>query len=104
MRGEDLMFVILVNYVRPLEEIDKHLTAHVEFLKASYKNGELVASGRRTPRDGGIILSKHKSKDEAIAFSERDPFFINKVAEYKIFEWTPTMKIESMEDFVSSFV
>lgn len=98
------MFVIHVNYVRPLDEIDKHLAAHVEFLKASYKEGVLVASGRRTPRDGGIILSKHTSREEAEAFTVKDPFFINKVAEYKIFEWTPTMKMESPEDFISSFV
>ena len=58
------MFVIELVYKADLGEIDAHMTAHVRFLKKYYASGHFVVSGRKIPRDGGIILAVGKSRQE----------------------------------------
>ena len=62
------MFVIELSYKVDLEQIDAHMTAHVRFLKKYYASGNFLVSGRKVPRDGGIILAgaKHRQDIEAI--------------------------------------
>jgi len=58
------MFAIELVYKAPLEEIDAHMTAHVRFLKKYYSAGNFLVSGRKIPRDGGIILAVGKTRQE----------------------------------------
>ena len=51
------MFVIELVYSADLTEIDAHMAAHVAFLKKYYASGHFLVSGRKIPRDGGIILA-----------------------------------------------
>jgi uncharacterized protein YciI len=85
------MFVILLSYKKPMEEVDKYLEAHSAFLKEQYNTGIFVASGRKIPRTGGVILAKADSKDEINAILENDPFKINGIAEYEVIEFNPSM-------------
>ena len=50
------MFVIELVYKADLSRIDAHMAAHMKFLKKYYASGHFVVSGRKIPRDGGIIL------------------------------------------------
>ena len=56
------MFVIELSYKADLADIDAHMTAHVMFLKKYYATGNFLISGRKVPRDGGIILAVGKSR------------------------------------------
>ncbi len=82
-----LMFVIDLHYVVPLEELDKHMTKHVQFLKKYYAKNIFVASGRKVPRTGGIILALTSSKEELEEIIKEDPFFTHKLAEFSIQEF-----------------
>jgi uncharacterized protein YciI len=97
------MFLLLCNYTKPIEDVDKALVAHREYLKEKTRSGELLVAGRREPRSGGILITTHKTMLEATKFVENDPFMIQGVAEFQILEWTPTVKMESMEKFFSAF-
>ena len=59
------MFVIELTYKTDLSEIDAHMAAHVVFLKKYYAAGNFLVSGRKIPRDGGIILAVGKSRSHA---------------------------------------
>jgi len=85
------MFIISVTYQKPLEEVDAHLHAHVEFLKENYAKGFFLASGRQNPRTGGIILALAPCKSDVEALIRRDPFYVHAIARYDIIEFTPTM-------------
>ena len=85
------MFIIALTYQRPLEEVDKHLSAHVEFLKTQYSKGVFLASGRKNPRNGGVILALASSKADIETLIALDPFYIHGVAQYDITEFTPSM-------------
>lgn len=91
------MFIVSLNYNCALEEVDKHLDAHIEYLKREYANGSFIASGRKIPRTGGIILSNAKSKDELKMILAEDPFSKAGIAEYEITEFFPSMVAEGYE-------
>ena len=81
------MFIINLNYIVPLEKLDAHMTDHVKFLQKYYKLNVFVASGRKVPRTGGIILALAKSKEEVEQIISEDPFYIHKLAEFSITEF-----------------
>jgi len=81
------MFVINLYYIVPLEKLDQHMTEHVKFLQVYYKQNVFIASGRKVPRTGGIILAVAKSKEEVEAIMLRDPFCVHKLAEFTVTEF-----------------
>jgi len=81
------MFIINLNYIVPLEKLDAHMTDHVKFLQKYYKLNVFLASGRKVPRTGGIILALAKSKEEVEAIVHEDPFCVHKLAEFTITEF-----------------
>jgi uncharacterized protein YciI len=81
------MFIINLNYIVPLETLDAHMTDHVKFLRKYYKQNLFVASGRKVPRTGGIILALAKSKEELESVIAEDPFYTHKLAEFTITEF-----------------
>ena len=81
------MFIINLHYIVPLEELDTHMTAHVTYLKKYYAKNVFVASGRKVPRTGGIILALAQSKEEVEQIINEDPFIVHQVAEYAITEF-----------------
>ena len=78
------MFVILLDYVAPLEEIDRHMKAHVAFLRTCYDGGLFVASGRRRPRTGGVILARGDSAEEVKGIMNMDPFVRMGLARFEL--------------------
>jgi uncharacterized protein YciI len=92
------MFIVSLNYIAPLEEVDKHLAAHVSFLQDQYAKMNLVASGRKVPRTGGVMLSRIQDRDELEAMLAQDPFQIAGVASYEITEFVASMTAEGFEN------
>jgi len=89
------MFVVSLTYTAPLEQIDASLAEHAEWLKAGYAAGVFLASGRKVPRDGGVILAR----GERAALEARlaaDPFAVSGLARYEITEFIPTMTADDL--------
>lgn len=81
------MFIIDLHYIVPLDQLDAHMSEHVKYLHKYYKLNVFVASGRKVPRTGGIILALAKSKEEVEQIINEDPFIIHKLAEFSITEF-----------------
>lgn len=94
------MFVILVNYVKPIEEVDRHLAAHRAFLDQHYAAGSLICSGPQNPRTGGVIVSRAATRAEAERVVAQDPFRIHGIAEYTLIEFSPVKFAEGFEKFL----
>ena len=86
------MFVVELLYKADLGEIDAHMRAHMAFLKKHYAEGRFLLSGRKIPRDGGIILSLGKSKDDVEAVMREDPFCKNGLAEFRVIEFRASQR------------
>ncbi len=86
------MFVIELTYTAALAEVDKHMKAHMAFLDANYAAGRFVLSGRKLPRDGGIILATGGTKAEVEALARQDPFVARGVAEVRVIEFRASQR------------
>ena len=84
------MFIINLTYKAELDKIDQFLNEHIEFLNEQYELGYFLASGRKIPRTGGIILSNVSSKLELKKIIEKDPFHKNELADYELTEFVPS--------------
>jgi uncharacterized protein YciI len=91
------MLILSLTYIAPLEDADRHMDAHMAWLRAGYDGGTFVASGRKIPRTGGVILAKgDRSALEAMCAS--DPFVIHGIAEYEITEVAFTTVLSGYEN------
>jgi uncharacterized protein YciI len=90
------MFVIELAYKNELTKIDAHMAAHVKFLKKYYASGHFLISGRKIPRDGGIILAVGKSREEIETIVREDPFHAHGLAEFRIIEFRASQRADDI--------
>ena len=95
------MVIMIVKYVKPIEEVDKYLLEHRAFLDEYYKRKKFICSGRQKPPVGGVILANVDSVEEAKLIATEDPFCINLVAEYEFLEFTPVKHDERFACFLN---
>lgn len=81
------MFVIDLHYTAPLDTIDAHMAEHMKFLRKYYSQNVFVASGRKVPRTGGIILALADSREALDRMLQEDPFFSHGLAEFRVTEF-----------------
>lgn len=94
------MFLVITTYKKPVEEIEKFLPAHSAFLDKYYESKQVIFSGRRNPRIGGMILFNVEKQSDVLSIIEKDPFKQNGIAEYELFEFIPTKYDEGFAKFV----
>lgn len=90
------MFVIELTYKADLAQVDAHMKAHVAFLRKHYDAGNFLVSGRKIPRDGGIILAVGESKAAVQAIVETDPFVSRGLADFRIVEFRASQRASDM--------
>lgn len=95
------MFVVLVKYLKEIQEVDKYLVEHREYLEIGYQKGYLMASGPQNPRTGGVLLSQLKDKNILDSFLEKDPFYINGIAAYQVIEFNPVKYHQALSSLVN---
>jgi uncharacterized protein YciI len=95
------MFIIDLTYIVPLEELDHHMADHVKYLRKYYKKNVFVASGRKVPRSGGIILALADSKEYLEKIIKEDPFYKHELAEFTITEFLTSQYHPDLKDFLN---
>jgi uncharacterized protein YciI len=96
------MFVIELVYKTSLEQIDAHMAAHVRFLNKYYAAGNFLVSGRKIPRDGGIILAVGKTRQQIEAIVKEDPFHKHGLADFRIIEFRASQKADDISSRIES--
>jgi uncharacterized protein YciI len=96
------MFVIELSYKVDLAEVDSHMAAHVAFLNKHYASGTFLISGRKIPRDGGIIIAMGKSKEQIQAIVEEDPFHHHGLADFRIIEFRASQRAKDIQKRVDA--
>ena len=92
------MFVIELTYRADLAQIDAAMTAHVAWLKRHYAAGTFVVSGRKVPRDGGIILATGDDRAAIEAVVREDPFVARGLAEARIIEFRASQRAQDLPE------
>jgi len=94
------MFVIELIYKAPLAKIDRSMRAHVKFLQKYYASGNFLVSGRKIPRDGGIILAVGDSRESIEAIAREDPFCAQGLAEFRVIEFRASQRADDLPDLI----
>lgn len=97
------MFVVSIEYKVDLAEVDKLIPEHSKFLDEFYEKGKFLASGRKVPRTGGVILAVADSKEELSSILAKDPFYKANVAHYEITEFVPSKYSDNFSE-ISAFI
>lgn len=94
------MFIFSITYLKPISEVEKYLPQHIDYLERHYQSGHFIASGRKVPRIGGVILCRAENKEQALTIMQKDPFYIYQIAQYELIEFIPTKFAKEFEVFI----
>ena len=92
------MFVIELTYKADLKQIDAHMGAHMKFVRKYYSAGNFLVSGRKIPRDGGIILAVGESRDAIESIAKEDPFYTKGLADVRVIEFRASQRANDVAD------
>ena len=91
------MFVVSLTYICEISDVEKYLDEHIKYLDNQYELGHFIASGRKVPRVGGVILATVDSVDILNKILANDPFNKHGLAEYDVIEFIPTKTAKELD-------
>ena len=91
------LFIIDLEYVKPLEVIDALIEGHMTYLDRGYADGVFLTSGRKNPRIGGIIIATGATLEEIEKRASSDPFVVNGAAKVTITRFQPARFSEEFQ-------
>jgi uncharacterized protein YciI len=99
-RSDGALCVVLLRYVRPLEEVDAHMAAHVEWLETGLREGAFLVAGRRAPRTGGVIVVRGTA-DEVRTIAATDPFVTSGVADAEVIAFNASFAQPALTEWLA---
>ena len=92
------MFIIEILYKADLKQIDACMGAHMKYVRKYYATGNFLVSGRKIPRDGGIILAVAESRDAIEAIAKEDPFYTRGLADVRVIEFRASQHADDIQE------
>ncbi|MGB9098901.1 YciI family protein [Erwinia sp.] len=92
------MYIVYLNYVRPLEEVEAVLDPHVAWLNKYFDAGVFISAGRKDPRTGGMLMVKDIDRERLNTILAEDPF--QAVAEYEVTKVNITRSAEEFQSLI----
>ena len=94
------MFLVNITFIN-IDKITPELTAqHRSQIEKEYLKNKLMFGGRKVPRTGGILISKHSSQKELETVMNNDPFILSGAVSYDIIEFIPVMASEEYKQIL----
>lgn len=90
------VLIAVLNYTKPLVEVDALLEEHRKYLQNLLDQKRLLICGRLNPRTGGVIIIKNTSRLEFEKILREDP--LAKVSNHTLIEFIPTMWDDCFKD------
>ncbi|MEZ5501611.1 MAG: YciI family protein [Halioglobus sp.] len=87
-----MLYIAILTYQRPIEEINRHLDDHRAWLAEHYREGRFLLSGPLEPRKGGLILARSESLQALESMLAEDPFAIHGLATYDVKAVNPSLR------------
>jgi uncharacterized protein YciI len=73
------------------------MPAHIKFLKKYYAAGNFLVSGRKVPRNGGIIVAVGDGREQMEAIAREDPFYARELADVRVIEFRASQRSDAIE-------
>ncbi|MGL4590100.1 MAG: YciI family protein [Mycoplasmatales bacterium] len=97
------MFIITLTYIKPLSEVDKYVVEHREYLDKFYSSNNLIVSGPKVPKTGGIIVAYFTDEKEVEQFILNDPFTLNEIAKAEYVRFDPVKQSTQIKNFLEEY-
>jgi len=78
------MYLVKITYAAPMDEINKHIPAHRDWLMANVQAQRFIVAGPLEDRSGGLILAHCASRAELEAILAQDAYHQHQVATYEV--------------------
>lgn len=92
-----MIFLILLQYIKPHFAVDQYFARHKVFLDEYVNKGKFICCGRKKMRTGEFILCKAKNRKEVQQIVAEDPFDKNQLAVFEIVEYEVTALTKDFE-------
>jgi uncharacterized protein YciI len=96
------MFVIELTYKAALPAIDAAMKTHMAFVRKHYDAGHFVVSGRKIPRDGGVILAVGDDRAAIEAIANDDPFVTKGLADVRVVEFRVSQRAPDIDQRIGA--
>lgn len=96
------MFLLELTYTADLSRIDAAMKSHMRWLNAQYAAGHFLVSGRKVPRDGGIIIARGMSREAIETIAQQDPFVAQALATVRIVEFRASQKTKDAQRWIEA--
>ncbi|MFB9907307.1 YciI family protein [Allokutzneria oryzae] len=84
------MYIALLTYTAPIDEIDYLLAEHTAWLNKQYESGYFLASGKRPGGEGRVVIARPMARGKLDAVLARDPLVLRRMARYQVVEFSCT--------------
>lgn len=91
------MFIVELSYTAPLKQIDEVMKEHMAFVDQGYEAGIFLVSGRKIPRDGGIIIAIGQGREQMEALMQKDPFVARGLATVRVTEFRASQRASDID-------
>lgn len=94
------MYVVLIDFVRSLEDVDRLAPAHKAWLETLRNSATLVLSGRRDPRTGGVLVATAPNREALDHLLASDPFVVSGVATHTVIAFRPSLAADDLRRLI----
>jgi uncharacterized protein YciI len=85
-----LMYIVMLTFTAPREEIDYLLPDHIEWLTRHYEAGHFLCSGRQPAHTGRVIITRPMPRGKLEAMLATDPLDVAKMVRHEVVEFEAT--------------
>jgi len=90
-----MLYIVLLTYMRPIEEVNAHLDTHRDWLIEYSKKGNIVVAGPLEDRKGGALLACCKDRAELDSMLATDSFHIHRLVDYEVRAFSGALRAEA---------
>ena len=81
------MFVVIIEYIKPLAEVDAARPPHLEWIKKYCDDGTFLFTGRQPGGAGGMVIANASSRAALDAILKEDGYIKAGVAKHNVIEF-----------------
>lgn len=79
-----MLYLVTLNYLRPIEEVNAHLDTHRVWLAQQTQAGKILVAGPLEDRTGGFVLARSDNRDELDRMLAQDSFVVHQMVEPRV--------------------
>ena len=95
-------FLIEITYTAAAEKLAEVRPLHRDYVKGEFEKGWLLLAAQRSTKEGSIIIARAETQEIVEAFTAKDPFRVNKLADYRISEIDPVFRNDVLSEWVGN--